>query len=158
MYEHRYYHHVEFFETDMAGIVHFSNYFRYMEAAEHAFLRSLGILVHQAEPGRTVSWPRVYAECAYEAPLRFEDQVEVRLLVRNKRRSAITYEFHLFNNDSRERIARGSVTAVCVQIDPANGKMSPIAIPESIDRLIEVAPPELLSLFPPGDGQCEKTM
>ena len=33
---------VEFAETDMAGQVHFSNFFRYMEAAEHAFFRSLG--------------------------------------------------------------------------------------------------------------------
>ena len=151
MYEHRYHHRVEFSETDMAGIVHFSNYFRYMEAAEHAFLRSLGILVHQAEPGRTVSWPRVHAECGFEAPLRFEDEVEVRLLVRSKRRSTITYEFHLFHSGSRERVACGSLTVVCVQIDPANGKMSPMAIPESIDRLIEVAPPDLLSPLPPGD-------
>ena len=151
-YEHRYHHRVEFSETDMAGIVHFSNYFRYMEAAEHAFLRSLGILVHRVEQGRTVSWPRVHADCGYEAPLRFEDDVEVRLLVRSKRRSAITYEFHLFNSDSRERVARGSVTVVCVQIDPANGKMSPIAIPESINRLIEVAPPGLLSPLPSGEG------
>jgi acyl-CoA thioester hydrolase len=33
---------VEFSETDMAGIVHYSNFFRYMEAAEHEFFRSLG--------------------------------------------------------------------------------------------------------------------
>ena len=33
---------VTFAETDMAGILHFSNYFRYMEEAEHAFFRSLG--------------------------------------------------------------------------------------------------------------------
>ena len=142
----------------MAGIVHFSNYFRYMEAAEHAFLRSLGILVHRVEAGRAVSWPRVHAECSYEAPLRFEDDVEVRVLVRNKRRSTITYEFHLFNSGSRERVARGSVTVVCVEIDPANGKMSAIAIPESIDRLIELAPPELLSPPPAKEGRCEKNL
>ena len=34
-YEHR----VEFFETDLAGIVHFANYYRFMEQAEHAFFR-----------------------------------------------------------------------------------------------------------------------
>ena len=33
---------VEFAETDMAGILHFSNYFRFMESVEHAFFRSLG--------------------------------------------------------------------------------------------------------------------
>jgi acyl-CoA thioesterase FadM len=90
--------------------------------------------------------------------LRFEDDVEVRVMVRNKRRSTITYEFHLFNGGSRERVAYGSVTVVCVEIDPANGKMSAIAIPESIDRLIELAPPELLSPPPAKAGQCGKTL
>ena len=33
---------VEFSETDMAGIMHYSNFFRFMETAEHAFYRSLG--------------------------------------------------------------------------------------------------------------------
>ena len=35
-YEFRLVRQVEFSETDMAGIVHYSNFFRYMEAAEHA--------------------------------------------------------------------------------------------------------------------------
>ena len=34
---------VEFCETDMMGIVHFSNFFRYAEAAEPAFYRSLEV-------------------------------------------------------------------------------------------------------------------
>ena len=33
---------VEFSDTDMAGIMHFSNFFHFMEATEAAFLRSLG--------------------------------------------------------------------------------------------------------------------
>ena len=32
-------------DTDMAGIVHFSNFFRYMERVEHAFFRSLGFSI-----------------------------------------------------------------------------------------------------------------
>ena len=32
---------IEFFETDLAGIVHFSNFYRMMESTEHAFFRSL---------------------------------------------------------------------------------------------------------------------
>lgn len=34
---------VEFCDTDMAGIVHFANFFRYMEAAEHELFRNLGL-------------------------------------------------------------------------------------------------------------------
>ena len=31
---------IEFCDTDMAGIVHFANFFRFMESAEVEFLRS----------------------------------------------------------------------------------------------------------------------
>ena len=37
---------VEFSDTDMAGIVHFANYLRYVESAEHALWRHLGGSVH----------------------------------------------------------------------------------------------------------------
>jgi hypothetical protein len=40
---------VQFSDTDMAGIVHFSNFFRYMERVEHAFFRSLGFSI--VDPG-----------------------------------------------------------------------------------------------------------
>src|SRR5689334_19819650 len=45
-------HLVQFSETDMAGIVHFSNYFRWMEEVEHAFLRSLGMSVSMRHEGK----------------------------------------------------------------------------------------------------------
>ena len=43
---------VEFSETDMAGIVHYSNFFRYMETAEHGFFRRLGYSVVMNEISR----------------------------------------------------------------------------------------------------------
>ena len=72
---------VEFSETDMAGIVHYSNFFRYMEAAEHGFFRSLGLSVVTRQVDPPVGWPRVHAECDYRKPLRFEDLVEIHLLI-----------------------------------------------------------------------------
>ena len=48
---------VEFADTDMAGIVHFSRFFVYMEMAEHAFWRSLGLSVHGTLDGRIIGWP-----------------------------------------------------------------------------------------------------
>jgi acyl-CoA thioester hydrolase len=41
---------VLFHETDMAGIVHFSNFFKYMEEAEHSFMRSLGLRTTGKDP------------------------------------------------------------------------------------------------------------
>ena len=40
---------VEFNETDMACIVHYANYFHYMEAAEQAFFRSMGFSIWSKE-------------------------------------------------------------------------------------------------------------
>lgn len=52
---------VEFADTDMAGIIHFANYYRYMEEAEHAFFRSLGLRIMQSQPdGSVIGWPRQF--------------------------------------------------------------------------------------------------
>src|SRR3569623_1890676 len=73
---------VQFSETDMAGIVHFSNYYRYMEEAEHDWFRSLGLRIMQTLPdGRVVGWPRVRSACVYEAPARYDDDIEIRVYV-----------------------------------------------------------------------------
>ena len=77
-----------------------------------------------------VSWPRVNAACDYRAPLRYEDEVEVQLLVREKRTKSITYEFRFRKRGAEEIVAVGSITVVCVTIDRATGRMTPIAIPE----------------------------
>src|ERR1041384_3171988 len=84
---------VEFAHTDMAGIVHFSNFFRYMENTEHAFFRLLGLSVHTSVEGAAFGWPRVKASCDYRQPLRFEEEFEVHLRVREKKPKSLSYEF-----------------------------------------------------------------
>jgi acyl-CoA thioester hydrolase len=135
---------VEFSDTDMAGIVHYSNFFRYMEAAEHAFFRSLGFSI-VARPGNPpVSWPRVRAECHYAQPLRFEDEVEVHLLVSEKKSRSLSYQFRFrkLNANPAVEVARGSLTVVCVT--QQHGTMVAAPIPKSIADKMDVAPRELL--------------
>jgi len=148
-YEFRYKLRVQFAETDLAGIAHFSNFFRYMEETEHEFLRSLGLSVHAEIDGRLVSWPRVKAECSFSAPLRFEDEFEVHLAVAAKQRASVDYEFR-FSKQDGPTIARGSVRVVCASLVSATGKISAIPIPNSIDEKIEVAPRELIESFDRG--------
>lgn len=135
---------VEFSETDMAGIVHYSNFFRYMETAEHAFYRSLGhsVVMKQVDP--PLGWPRVHAECDYFKPLRFEDLVEVHMLVKEKKSKALTYVFRFYKlNGEREEIARGSLTVVCVAHQ--NGTMRSVEMPKELAEMIETAPTGLLA-------------
>jgi len=131
---------VEFSETDMAGIVHYANFFRYMETAEHAFFRSIGFSIVTTEFEPHLGWPRVHASCDYIQPLRFEDQVEIHLSVREKRSKALTYDFafHRLTTPTPELVARGRLTVVCVTRNSA-GRMSATAIPTPLADLIEVA-------------------
>jgi len=137
---------VEFSDTDMAGIMHFSNFFRYMETAEHAFFRSLGLSIHTRIGDQLISWPRVHVECKYLRPLRFEDEVEVHLILREKRNRSLVYNF-IFRKlglSTSEIVAQGAMTTICAVCEPASGQMSAVPIPDEIGSLLEVAPPEML--------------
>ena len=48
---------VEFSETDLAGIMHFTNYYRWMEICEHEFLRSVGLSVDMEDENGRFGWP-----------------------------------------------------------------------------------------------------
>ena len=128
---------VTFAETDMAGILHFSNYFRYMEEAEHAFFRSIGFRVHSCERSRAWGWARRNATCDYQRPLRYEDEVELHLVVKEKRSKALVYDVRFML--AGDEVARGQVTAVCVE-QTDNGELRAAEIPPAIDAAIEQAP------------------
>ena len=143
-YEYRLVRRVEFSETDMAGIVHYSNFFRYMEAAEHAFFRSIGFSVVTRNVDPPVGWPRVHADCEYRRPIRFEDEIEIRMYVTKKKSKSLTYGFWFRKIEGEEMVdvARGSLTVVCVR--HKNGRMKAAVIPKEIARKIEVVPAKIL--------------
>jgi len=136
---------VEFSETDMAGIVHYSNFFRYMETAEHAFFRSIGFSVVMDKLKPPIGWPRVHAECDYLQPLRFEDEVEIHLLVSEKKTKSLSYlfKFRKLNAIPHIEVARGRLTVVCVTRD-SHGVMKSVAMPAIVSDQIQVAPPGAL--------------
>lgn len=115
---------VQFAETDVAGIVHFSWYFRFMEEAEHALWRAAGLSVVADD----LHWPRVAAFCEYRQPLRFEDEIDVKVRAGFGRRR-IQYGFEI----TRAGIlaAVGTMTSVCSRAD-ATGTFRTLAIPAEI--------------------------
>ena len=119
---------VQFAETDMAGVLHFSNYFRYMEEIEHAFWRSLDLTVYHPDAEPSLSWPRVATDCEYSAPLHFEDEVDLALRVTKVGHKSLSYEVEF--RRSGERCATGRVTAVCCITKP--GSFAPTPIPNVI--------------------------
>lgn len=145
-FQYRHNRRVQFYETDLAGIVHFANFFRYMEEAEHAFYRSLGFSVHKmvgAEGDEPVGWPRVHASADYRKPLKFEDEFQVELRVAAIGSKTIDYQFRFLGKDD-ELLATGKFTVICVRFDKAEGRMRAVGIPDGIKAKIQVAPADSL--------------
>jgi YbgC/YbaW family acyl-CoA thioester hydrolase len=126
---------VEFGDTDMAGIMHFANFFRYMESAETEFLRSLGLTVSWRDAGCRWGFPRVAVSCDYLQPARFEDVLTITVTVENVGQKSVRYRFD-FTNDQGQTIAVGRVTAVlCRASSP--GEFEAVEIPPDMRRRLE---------------------
>jgi acyl-CoA thioester hydrolase len=108
-------------------MVHFSVFFRYMEEAEHAAWRAAGLDIFENQEEQ--SWPRISATFDFKAPLRFQDEFEVRTEMGVVTRSTIQWAHALMRGDTV--IGNGTVTAVCVKKFP-DGTMKSAPIPEEI--------------------------
>lgn len=103
---------VPFGDTDASGWMHFPNVFRYVEAAEHEFLRSSGLLVFDRDQG---GWPKVHVDCDYKRPLLIGDEIEVRLTVSKVGASAVNWSFEVWK--AGELSSSGSFVTVRVGRD-----------------------------------------
>jgi acyl-CoA thioester hydrolase len=118
---------VAFSETDAAGIVHFSNYFRYFEDAEHALWRDAGLSIHPAQS--EIGWPRVSASCEFHRALRFEQEFDVTVRITEISKRTITYGGEITRDG--ERIATGTWKVACVNKLP-DGTMKSTDIPPAV--------------------------
>lgn len=120
---------VEFVDTDMAGIVHFTAFFRYMETAEHELFRDIGLSIARQWQDRQIGWPRVSCSFDFLDSLRFPDEFEVHLNVTKIGERSVTYESQIVRDG--KVLAHGRSTSTCCRIDPS-GSLQPIDIPSDI--------------------------
>ena len=120
--------------------MHFTNFYRWMEICEHEFLRSLGLSVDMEDENGRFGWPRVKTSCRFKRPLRFEEEVEVKLIITEIRDRSVSYAFQFWKEEDGERVkaAVGEVVAACVRFDPAKESMTPIMIPEVVTSKISM--------------------
>lgn len=129
----RYTRRVQFSETDLAGIAHFSAFFRFMEEAEHALWRAAGLSIGAAEI--TGGWPRVAASFEYKRPLRFEDEFEVTVSIAELTRRSIRYGFTVTSGGAL--VGTGSMTAVCTTKE--NGELRAVDLPPAVIERLQAA-------------------
>jgi acyl-CoA thioester hydrolase len=98
---------IAFGDTDASGWMHFPNIFKYVEVAEHAFLRSRGILVFDREEG---GWPRIKVSCEYKRPFRCGDNYEVLLAISGIGGASLSWNFEMVN-------AAGEIAAFGIMVN-----------------------------------------
>lgn len=118
---------VEFCDTDLAGMMHFSNFFRFMEFAEQEYLRARGLSVVGQASGVEFGFPRVAATCDYLKPARFEQTLDIAVTLKRVGTKSVTFEFNFRNGGAS--IARGTMTSVCCLVN--HGAAQSMAIPEA---------------------------
>ena len=75
-----YIHKVNYYETDKMGIVHHSNYIRWMEEARIDFLEQIGFGYDRLEADEIIS-PVIAVECDYKMSTTFGDNIEIEVAI-----------------------------------------------------------------------------
>lgn len=146
-YEHTSTRRIEFSETDMAGLVHFSNFFKYMETAERDFFEAAGVDLIRTLPGELVGWPRARAECKFSAPVRFGDTIDIHLAVKAVKDRSIEFQFRILRHNpdgSRTQCGKGHMATVLTELT-TEGELRSVALPAQVRERINEAPAEVLA-------------
>jgi len=118
---------VQFSETDAAGLVHFTCFFKFFEDAEHALWREAGLSIHSENS--LVGWPRISASCEFIRPLKFEQEFDVVVRITEMTRRTITYGGEITRGG--ERVASGTWRIACVD-KLADGTLRSTEIPADV--------------------------
>ena len=121
---------VGFDETDAQAVVYYGRYFPYCDRARVEYQRHLGLL-HTLPPG--LEFVMRKTQCEYEAPARFDDELEVFIRTAAIGRSSWRVEVAVHERESGVLLARAE--QVMVLIDRA--ARQPTVVPDSWRAAVE---------------------
>ena len=98
---------VRYYETDLMGIVHHSNYIRYFEYGRHKLLQDLNIPVAEIEAAG-IMMPVVSVTCRYKAPAKMGDTLRIVTIIDKMPAAKIVARTEIYNGDLL--ICNGEVT------------------------------------------------
>ena len=125
---------MRFGETDLQGVVYYANYLLFAEVGRIAYLRELGVVYDRDMVAHGVDFTIGEARVRYQAPLRFDDEYDIKVRVGEMRHSSWTFEYAIDRGDGKHC---ADVSTVQVMIDRKTGR--PTRIPAELRDLLERA-------------------
>ena len=115
-------------DTDMAGIVYYANYLKYIERARSDWVREMGIDQNAMREEEGVVFAVRRVEADYHQPARFDDVLEVRTTVASVTGARLVMDQDMYRGE--DLLFSAQVTIVCI-----NEAGQPARLPANI-RLI----------------------
>jgi len=125
---------VRFGETDMQKVVYYANYLLYAEVGRVAYLRTLGIDYRRDMIEKGIDFTIGEARVRYRAPLRFDDEFDVKVRVGAIRHSSWSFEYAV---DRADGLHCAEMTTVQVVLDHESGRAR--RIPPHVREVLEHA-------------------
>lgn len=120
---------VRYYETDLMGIVHHSNYIRYFECARSKALKDLGLPIGKLEE-EGIMMPVTHVECDYKFPAKMGDILRIVSTIKDYPKARIKIDSLIYNEEN-EMICSGSVTLGFIN----SHSRRPTRAPESVIRV-----------------------
>lgn len=128
---------VRYYEADQMGIVHHSEYIRYLELARIEWMRALGLSYREMEEAGLLL---VVADLniKYRAPARFDDELVVEVSLQFMTAIRVVLDYVIRRPSDGAVVAEATTTLA------------------SVDRQgsLVVLPPSVRALLPPGTGKA----
>jgi acyl-CoA thioester hydrolase len=114
---------VGYIDTDQAGVVHHSTYFRWFEQARVELLREGGLEYGTWEAATRLGLPVVDAHVRYLLPTRFDELVCVETWVGAASRAAIRFDSRVTVEGRPSVTTEAQVRLACVHLDAGPRRM-----------------------------------
>lgn len=102
---------VRFVETDMMGVVHHSNHFRWFEMGRVEFLRQAGIRLLELMDDDII-FPISEVECKYLSAARFDDDIVIEAKLAELSRVKLLFHYRILRPATDEVLAVGRTLSV----------------------------------------------
>ena len=102
---------VRFVETDMMGVVHHSNHFRWFEMGRVEYLRQAGILLLELMK-ENILFPITEVSCKYRASARFDDYVLIETTLAELSKAKMVFTYRIIKEKTGELLAEGKTQNV----------------------------------------------
>tara|TARA_B100000683_G_C12498820_1_gene556995 strand:+ start:1303 stop:1719 length:417 start_codon:yes stop_codon:yes gene_type:complete len=124
-----YKHFVSYGETDTMGVLYYAEYLHIYERARSFFIREHGMSYAEVER-RGIILPVREAQSRYRAPVRFDDEIHVRVGISQWKRASMKFAYEVWDKDRETLHATGFTEHAAV-----NKEGKPTRVPEWLKSL-----------------------